>query len=977
MSASAPSPPPLVGRDREQTVLHERLHSTIAGQGNLVLIGGEAGIGKTTLAEDTCHEATEQGMLVLIGRCYDLTETPPYGAWIELFARYRPIDDLPPLPDAFARRGTVGDVASQVALFQQVLDFFTALTETRSLVLLLDDLHWADPASLDLLRFLARSAPTLPLLIIGTYRADELTRRHPLYQLLPILARETTAARIDLKRLEQADLRALVTFRYALSEADTSRLVAYLQARSEGNPFFLGELLRTLEAERALQRIDTRWSVADLSRVRVPLLLRQVIDGRLARLDEEVQSLLASAAVIGQDIPLTLWTAVAEADEEQVVAAIEQAAEAHLVVEAADGRGIAFIHALIREALYEGVMPSRRRVWHRKVGEVLAARSNPDPDAIAHHFQQAGDLRAAHWLIQAGARADRAYAWVTAIERFERALAIMEEHGADAGERGWLLYRIARLHRFAAPRRALANLEASARMAATAGDRALAAICLVDQGLNRIFLHDYARGLAELAAGVEATEVLPAAEQARLEQYDLASTSVHGMLMFHLAGMGYLTEVLAVAERNVIGPEPASSSTASGGSDLADRYGALGATYALLGRPDESHRAFVRARDTYRTVEHYVLVGWTCLYELDALTLPYHTDQIRRRRELAAAGEEAWTRASSGALASSQPPRLAWVPALMLEGEWDEVRSLTSAVLESEYAYWRDYAVVLAGQLARDQGEPDLAWQQILALLPTGPATEPGTVPFRYGMMIQRLAVALALDAHDFPVAEQWLRAHDRWLAWRSARWGTAEGQVLWARYHRLVGNASLAHNHVSAAIAHANEPRQPLALIDAHRLLSELYFDACRYQDAARHLTEAMVLANACAAPFARARTLLALAEVHAVTGMRAEAKAYLDEVHAICTPLGAKPTLDRANALADRLVNMQDIPPRYPAGLSAREVEVLRLVASGLTNAQVAERLFLSPRTINAHLTTIYTKLNVPSRAAAIRFALDHGLR
>lgn len=123
--------PPLVGRERERAVLRERFAAACTCAGSLVLVGGEAGIGKTALAEALCREATERGALVLIGRCYDLTETPPYGPWVELFGTYTPGIDLPPLPAPFARRGGVGAVGSQAALFQQALDFFAALARCQ------------------------------------------------------------------------------------------------------------------------------------------------------------------------------------------------------------------------------------------------------------------------------------------------------------------------------------------------------------------------------------------------------------------------------------------------------------------------------------------------------------------------------------------------------------------------------------------------------------------------------------------------------------------------------------------------------------------------------------------------------------------------------------------------------------------------------------------------------------------------------
>ncbi len=200
----------LPGREREQALLREKLAAAKDGKGGLVLIGGEAGIGKTTVAEAALHEAARAGCIVLEGHCFDLAETPPYGPWVDLFARVGPSRPSPPLPDAFAQRGTVGSVPSQMALFVQVQDFLAALATSRPVAMLLDDLHWADPASLDLLRFLARSISSVPVLMLITYRSDELTRKHPLYALLPQLAREASTARIDLGRLDDDAVTHLV-----------------------------------------------------------------------------------------------------------------------------------------------------------------------------------------------------------------------------------------------------------------------------------------------------------------------------------------------------------------------------------------------------------------------------------------------------------------------------------------------------------------------------------------------------------------------------------------------------------------------------------------------------------------------------------------------------------------------------------------------------------------------------------------------
>lgn len=393
---------------RETVVLCGALEGALAGNGTLVLIGGEAGIGKTALAEALFAGAEAQGALVLVGHCYDLSETPPYGPWLEVIAQYPATAELPPLPAAVTDRAALNAIAGQAALFDQVLAWFAAIAAARPLVLLLDDLHWADPASLDLLRVLARRGRTLRLVILVTYRGDKPTRHHPLYALLPVLDRETHAVRLDLHRLTAADVAALVAARAALPEGDQHRLVAWLLGRAEGNPFFTTQFLRTLEDEGVLLPDAGLWALGDLAAVGLPPALRQVLDTRLMRLGEEALRVLALAAVIGQVVPLALWSTVAETNEDRLLNAVERAVAAHLMTETPDGLGVRFAHALIREALYAGTSVIRRRRLHRRVGEALVAATRPDPDAVAYHFQRAGDTRAVAWLERSGARAQAA-----------------------------------------------------------------------------------------------------------------------------------------------------------------------------------------------------------------------------------------------------------------------------------------------------------------------------------------------------------------------------------------------------------------------------------------------------------------------------------------------------------------------------------------------------------------------------------------
>jgi ATP/maltotriose-dependent transcriptional regulator MalT len=307
-------------------------------------------------------------------------------------------------------------------------------------------------------------------------------------------------------------------------------------------------------------------------------------------------------------------------------------------------------------------------------------------------------------------------------------------------------------------------------------------------------------------------------------------------------------------------------------------------------------------------------------------------------------------------------------------GAWTMAREAAEAEYANPMRMYRPRARGTLARLAHAQGRVAAAETYVREQFPAGAETEPGDVVLIFGMTIQRAGAAMALEAGDLPGAKAWLAAHDRWLAWSDAVLGQSEGQALWARYYRQMGDSDTAHQHAERALAHASQPRQPLALLAAHRLLGELATDAGRFDNAQSHLDGALTLTDACQAPHERALTLLALAEVRIATDERQTAWTLLDDARAICARLGAIPTLARADALLAHLSPLS--APTFPAGLSPREVEVLRLVAQGMTDRQVGEHLFLSYRTVNQHLRSIYNKLGVSSRAAATHFAVEHGI-
>jgi DNA-binding CsgD family transcriptional regulator len=943
-----PHTPPLVGREREQAIMRDCLAAALAGHGSLVLIGGEAGIGKTALAEWLCREAEGRGAQVLVGRCYDLTETPPYGPWLELFDAYAAVGDLPPLPTAFAARGLMAGIGSQTALFSEVRDCFAAVATRRPLILVIEDAHWADAASLDLLRALARAAAGWRALLVVTYRSDELSPDQPLYARLPALVREARAARVDLHPISGESVRALVRERYALPDADAARLAAYLQARGEGNPFFIGELLHTLVEERILRACADGWVLGDLGAVRVPPLLQQVIGGRLARLGAEARGLLGIAAVIGQVVPLMLWSIVAGVDETALLPLVARAAAARLLEEMPDGTSVRFVHALTREAVYEGVSPLRRRALHLRAGEALMETPDADPDAVAYHFRQAGDPRAMLWLYRAATRAAWFFAVTTALDRIEATSALLAAQPTGTGP-----------------------------FPSADENRALAAHLRFTRGQVRCQQGALRRGLADMEEAIAALDTLSLPDDAsltRLLHRWGISLDRRNELIQWLAPTGHYTRAQALAERLLAqGPDPAGERARESGTYAhSNIYYALGMIHAARGRPDAARQAYVTGVAAARAQQAMNRVAIITLQELTWVAVPYDTENDAEQDRLAREAEAAFSRPHDeppGIL-----PRFAHLSVLALRGLWEEARAVTEAMLALDLGgSYRHIPIRAFAPVALAQGDVVVIERLVREELPEGPETAPGNGIFPTGLLLQRLAAALALDRGDATSARAWLEAHDRWLAWNGTVLGQSEGASGWAAYFRAMGDPERAYVHAQRALAHATEPRQPLALIAAHRLLGELDAEAGRFDASRQHLDSALALADACAAPYERALTLLALAGLHATTGKPADATALLMETRAICASLGARPALVRADALAARLGAARS---SYPDGLTAREVDVLRLIAAGRSNREITDTLAISERTVNRHITNLYGKIGARGKADATAYALRHGL-
>lgn len=955
-----------VGRERELDQLEQRLGRAAGGHGGLVLVGGEAGIGKTTLVAELTALARELGLLTLTGYSYDLAITPPYGPWRELLLSYQPTGALPPAPDALLNAQGLTNEREPAAAALTFLEDVSAQTPT---LLVLEDLHWADQVSLELLAAVARQVQRLAVLVVITYRDAELTPQQPLYFALPRLVRETRAERIELRPLNDAAIRTMLQGRYGLGEGDEVRLAHYLARYAEGNPFFTDEVLRTLEHERLLDVTAGRWALHDLSGVQVPPLVRQIIEGQLSWQPEPFRTLLQIAAVIGEEAPLDVWQSVAEVGDDELAEVVSHALSARLLEETPDRSALRFRHALIRETLYESTILPRRRAWHRAVGEFLAARPDPDPDIVAHHFTHADDPRAAEWLLRAAERAARAFALPAAGERYERALAYLDNRAQLQTERGWLLCEIAEAYRFTDPRRALRYLDAAKAVAEATDDAVLLATARWIRARVRAFFGENAMEEMELA--VATLESLSAEQLDSVRGARQRFGFRRGVLATWLARHG----AYAAAERYAYGQLDQATEAGAGGRGIEDAYAwhALGLSHAGQGRPQEARAAFVRARNYFAEMGDHHSAGISMNWELMEVVLPYYADSPAERRQLRTNAEAAWQRSGHLGPSDQRANQMIVYSVLLLEGEWERLERAAGLDLSADAA--RVDALRVLANLAHDRGQPDEAWSHIRAAIPEGPAVTPSVFYFYSVLWIQRLAVELALEEGDLALARQWLDTHARWLTWSGRVLDLAVQVRLTARYEAAAGRPEQALELARKAVQLAEQPRQPISLVTCRRYLGALLTEHGLYDEAREVLEAALQLAATMEAPFLQAGVLVSLAELDVAAGRRAGALERLELAGPTLTRLEAKPLLQQMAQLQAR-IERRPGAVRDTFGLSPRELEVLQLVVQGLTDAEVGDRLFISPRTVGRHLQSIYNKLGVGSRTAAAAYAFERGI-
>jgi ATP/maltotriose-dependent transcriptional regulator MalT len=999
MNAGAESPV-FVGRRSELALLTGLAQRARAGEAALALIGGEAGVGKSRLAEEFSSQASGAGFTVLTGYCIELGAdglplAPLVGA-LRTLARTTPPGELAEVlgPSGRGLARLLPELAPSAAtqqaedirpaqLMELVLGLLTRLSASQPVLLMLEDLHWADQSTLELVAFLVRSLRDAAVLLVATYRSDELHRRHPLRPLITGWERVRVVSRVQLDRFDQGEVAAQLAG--ILSGEPAAPLVAKIFGRSGGNAYLVEELAGVVRAGGDPEDL--------------PPSLMDVLLSRVDSLSPAAQQLLRVASVAGRGVPDRLLAEVAGIPDAEFFAALREAVESNLLVVDKAGRGYEFRHALTRDAVYEEMLPGERVRLHAGYGAALARdpRLAGDdaavPAALAHHWYAALDLpRALAASVAAANHAMTSFAPAEAGQHLERALQIWPRV-PDAPERTGL---------------DLAELTGLAADAAYFAGDVSRSISLIDQALaelpaeagpvrRALMMERRARSQRDLSREADATATL---EQALTllpaDQVTTAHAIVLAALAASLLRRSDLTTAAKVAERAV-----RTAQAAGVRQQEADALITLGSARAYLNN-EEGGLADLRAglalalgiEATTPALRGYVNLS-------DALEL------LGRHAEAAKVATEGLTLAANAGLARTLGAYLTGNVAdpLLRLGRWNEASGLLEQALSaSPEGIFAVTLVELRGELAAMRGrfgdaETDLRTAYRLA----GQSTDAQfvqTMLYADGLVAHGrgdLATAREQVATGLGGLEHMLLARYAWpLLWLGMRIEADEATR--ARDRRVeVPELSLERRDDLAAVAAELTAVTPpargyLALVTAEQARAAGQDDTGAWSAAVTAWREA-------GEPYPLAYALLRLAEVQCGTD-RQQAAASVSEARAIATRLGAAPLAEEVAALARRArLQLDDGPaasdPSPPAeaggtapagrradefarfGLTDREREVLVLLAAGKTNPQIAQALFISPKTASVHVSNILAKLGVSGRveAAAVAHRLGGG--
>ena len=465
----SPRPEPFVGREHELGCLSDALDDALSGRGRLVLVSGEQGIGKTRVAMELAHHAEQAGAHVLWGRCYEREGAPPYWPWVQVIRGYirrshdlvgagltrhaAVVAELVPelrehLADAPAPPALHEPKQERFRLLDAIASFLVQAACVRPLAIVLDDLHASDAGSLLLLEFVARELEDAQLLVVGTYRDVELTRRHRLVETLAELARESRVERLSLRGLSEPEVAQLVGA--SIDAPGSTGLARSVHEQTEGNPLFVTEVVRLLVDESGPSpagRLAARGGG-----VRVPEGVRVVIGRRLDRLSRECGDGLRLAALVGREFDVGQLGALTDAGPDGLGDVLQEALDAHVLEEVPEVPDrFRFTHRLVQETLITELSTTKRVRAHARIAQALEEHYADEADAhaaeLVRHFAEAETVLGTAGLIRyarsAGEQALVAHAYDEARDQFQRAVDAKEGRTMD-DETALLLFGLAR-----------------------------------------------------------------------------------------------------------------------------------------------------------------------------------------------------------------------------------------------------------------------------------------------------------------------------------------------------------------------------------------------------------------------------------------------------------------------------------------------------------------------------------------------------
>jgi DNA-binding CsgD family transcriptional regulator/tetratricopeptide (TPR) repeat protein len=996
------SSPVLIGRSNELERLRADLDEASAGRGTATLVAGEAGVGKTRLAGELVAIAQAEGAAVLQGGCIDVGEGAlPYAPIAEALrglVHLLPAEQLDAIlgpargelsrlvPDLGPPAG-IPDVAqvrlesAQGRLFELLLGVLERLSAAGPVLLVVEDLHWSDRSTRELLAFLVRNLRDSGVMLVMTYRSDELHRRHPLLPFLAELERSGRAERIELRRF---DRRELADQLHAITGQDVDpALVQSIHARSDGNPFFTEELLVSAGEDGAGE---------------LPATLRDVLLAHIAELSEPTQEFLRIASAAGPRVDPALLAAAADLDETAVYAALRECVGRQVLLPdpVAGAERYAFRHALVQEAVYDDLLPGERTRLHGAFARSLEARYEGSSRAehageIAYHWYAAHELeRALESSVQAAEAAEARYAFAEATLDYERALELWDRVPSAeprvGRDRVDLLAALASVARFFEPTRAIAHIQGAIRLV-DADTHAIRA-GLLNERLGRI-AWNAGQGVLSEQAYRTAVGLIPAQPPSEARARALAG----------LAQMLFLRsrfdESLPLAEEGLALARAAGARAVEGhalntrGSDrvifgevdpavddlrtalaIAEEVGSvddIGRAYAnwmwVLDVAGRSKDAVAVADAGIEAMERLGVAGFFGTH-----LLYWKADWLFRLGRWTEAAEAAHRADDIGPLGINRiliPEILGRLAAVTGDFEEAEARLRLLAKPAERAADLQFLGPVQASlaELALWQGRPDVAAGEadkaIRILAPT--------LDVRVGELY-----ALAVRAHaDMAEVGRARRSRDD-----EARATAAGNELVEAlrRREEAIPPQRRAFEARSAAWL-------PLVEAEATRLQGRPDPDAWRraadlWQRLDRRYLVAYIRWREAEARLAR-------------RGDRDAAATELREALDVAVAAGAAPLAAEIRGLAMRarlpietgagasvaaLVSAADDADRL--GLTSREREVLGLLALGRTNRQIAEELFISENTAGVHVSNILGKLGVSGRGEAAAIAHRLGI-